>query len=69
MKASCVAFLFLILPGLALAGDAGGTSYEALVAQLKSGNTAIDYRRCATPGPRSRATILMPRSPIPTKAI
>jgi hypothetical protein len=44
MKAFCVAFLFLLLPGLALAGDAGGSSYDALLAQLKSGNTAIDFQ-------------------------
>ena len=44
MKAFCVAFLLLLLPGLALAGDAGGSSYGELLAQLKSGNTAIDFQ-------------------------
>lgn len=44
MKTLCVVFLFLLLPGLALAGDAGGASYGELLAQLKSGNTAIDFQ-------------------------
>ena len=44
MKAFCVAFLLMLLPVGVLAGDAGGSSYDALVAQLKSGNTAIDFQ-------------------------
>ena len=44
MKSLCVAFLFLLLPGVVLAGTAAELSYDALIAQLKSGNTAIDYQ-------------------------
>jgi Domain of unknown function (DUF4919) len=44
MKGLCVAFLFLLLPAMALAGDAAGSSYGELLAQLKSGNTAIDFQ-------------------------
>ena len=44
MKALCVAFLLLLLPGVVLAGEAGDSNYDALLAQLKSGNTAIDYQ-------------------------
>jgi len=45
MKALCVAFLLLLLlPGYVLAGAAEETTYGALVAQLKAGNTAIDYQ-------------------------
>jgi hypothetical protein len=43
MKALCVAFLLLV-PGLALALAAEQTPYDALVAQLKAGNTMIDYQ-------------------------
>src|SRR4029453_770768 len=55
MKAFCVAFLLLLLPGVVLAAEAGESSYDALVAQLKSGNTAIDfqalrYARAELPG-------------------
>jgi hypothetical protein len=44
MRAFCVALLFLLLPGVLLAGDAGGSSYDALLAQLKSGDTKIDFQ-------------------------
>ena len=55
MRALCIAFLFLLLPGSVLVGAAGDTSYDALLAQLKSGNTAIDfqalrYARAELPG-------------------
>lgn len=44
MRALCFVFLFLLLPGAVLAGAAGEASYDALLAQLKSGNTAIDFQ-------------------------
>ncbi len=44
MKALCVAVLLLLLPGVLLVGAAEQTGYDALVAQLKAGNTAIDYQ-------------------------
>jgi hypothetical protein len=44
MKALCVAVLLLLVPGLALVLAAEQASYDALVAQLKAGNTAIDYQ-------------------------
>jgi hypothetical protein len=44
MKSLCVALLLLLLPAMALAGDAGDLSYDALLAQLKSGNTTIDFQ-------------------------
>lgn len=55
MKAFRVAFLFLLLPGIVLAADSGGSSYDELLAQLKSGNTMIDfqalrYARAEQPG-------------------
>ena len=43
MKALCVVVLLLLLPLAVLAGEASDSSYDALLAQLKSGNTAIDY--------------------------
>jgi hypothetical protein len=43
MKALCVAVLLLLLPGLVLAGDAGQSRYDALLTELKSGNTMIDF--------------------------
>src|SRR5262245_25066285 len=44
LRAPALAFLFfLLLPAGGIAGAAGDTTYDALVAQLKSGNTAIDY--------------------------
>lgn len=65
MKAFCVALLFLLLPGMALAGDAGGASYGELLAQLKSGNTAIDfqalrYARAEQPGYNPYAALADP---------
>ena len=42
MKAFCVAVLLLLVPGLALAAEQ--SAYDALVAQLKAGNTMIDYQ-------------------------
>jgi hypothetical protein len=44
MKALCVAALLLLLPGILLVEAAEQTSYDALVAELKAGNTAIDYQ-------------------------
>src|SRR5262245_61062559 len=44
MKALCVAVLLLLLPGLALALAAEPSTYDALVAQLRAGNTMIDYQ-------------------------
>jgi hypothetical protein len=44
MKALCVAVLLLLLPGVLLVGAAEQASYDALVDQLKAGNTAIDYQ-------------------------
>jgi hypothetical protein len=44
MKALCVAVLLLLLPGVLLVDAAEQASYDALVAQLKAGNTAIDYQ-------------------------
>jgi hypothetical protein len=44
MKALCVAILLLLLPGVLLADAAEQASYDALVAELKAGNTAIDYQ-------------------------
>ena len=44
MKALCVVVLLLLLPGVLLVGAAEQASYDALVAQLKAGNTAIDYQ-------------------------
>lgn len=44
MKALCAAFLLLIAPGFALALAAEQASYDALVAELKAGKTAIDYQ-------------------------
>ena len=44
MKALCVALLLLLFPGVLLVGAAEQASYDALVAQLKAGNTAIDYQ-------------------------
>jgi len=44
MKALCLALLVLLLPGAVLAGAAGDGTYDMLVAQLKSGNSAIDYK-------------------------
>lgn len=43
MKALCVAVLLLLLPGV-LVNAAEQMSYDALVAELKAGNTAIDYQ-------------------------
>jgi len=62
MKRLC---LFLLLPGFVLAGDAGGSSYEELLAQLKSGNTAIDfqalrYARAEQPGYNPYAALADP---------
>ena len=44
MKPLCVAILLLLLPGVLLVDAAEQASYDALVAQLKAGNTAIDYQ-------------------------
>ena len=44
MKALCVALVLLLLPGVLLVDAAEQTSYDALVAELKAGNTAIDYQ-------------------------
>lgn len=44
MKALCVAVLLLLLPGVLLVAAAEQAGYDALVAQLKAGNTAIDYQ-------------------------
>ena len=45
MKALCVAvLLLLLLPGVLLVGAADLAGYDALVAQLKAGNPAIDYQ-------------------------
>lgn len=44
MRALCIAVLVLLLPGAVLAGAAGDGTYDMLLAQLKSGNTAIDYK-------------------------
>jgi Domain of unknown function (DUF4919) len=44
MRALCIALLVLLLPGAVLAGAAGDGTYDMLLAQLKSGNTAIDYK-------------------------
>jgi hypothetical protein len=44
MRAWCVAVLLLLLPGVLLVDAAEQASYDALVAQLKAGNTAIDYQ-------------------------
>ena len=44
MRALGLALLVLLLPGAVLAGAAGDGTYEMLVAQLKSGNSAIDYK-------------------------
>src|SRR5262245_55631567 len=65
MKALCVAFLLLVLPGLALAGDAGAASYDALIAQLKTGNTMIDvtalrFARAEQPGYNPYAALADP---------
>ena len=55
MRAICIVFFFLLLPGLVPAGAAEGTRYDMLLAQLKAGNTAIDfqalrYARAELPG-------------------
>ncbi len=42
MRALCLAFLLLLPPGLSLAAEQ--TSYDALVAELKAGNTMVDYQ-------------------------
>jgi hypothetical protein len=42
MKAFCVAVLLLLAPTLALAAEQ--STYDALVAELKAGNTMIDYQ-------------------------
>src|SRR5262245_19493122 len=65
MRAFCVAFLFLLLPGIVLAGDAGGASYDALLVQLKTGNTTIDfqalrYARAGQPGYNPYAALADP---------
>ena len=44
MKALCVAVLLLLLQGVLLVAAAEQAGYDALVAQLKAGNTAIDYQ-------------------------
>jgi uncharacterized protein DUF4919 len=44
MRALCIALLVLLLPGAVLAGAAGDGTYDMLLAQLKSGDTAIDYK-------------------------
>jgi hypothetical protein len=44
MKAPCVGFLLLLAPGLGLALAAEQPTYDALVVQLKAGNTMIDYQ-------------------------
>jgi hypothetical protein len=44
MKALCVAVLLLLFPGVLLVDAAEPASYDALVAELKAGNTAIDYQ-------------------------
>ena len=44
MKALCVAVLLLLLPGVLLVDAAEQASYDALVGELKAGNTAIDYQ-------------------------
>jgi hypothetical protein len=44
MKALCLVLLFLLVPGVLLAGATGDGSYEALLAELESGNTAIDFK-------------------------
>lgn len=44
MRALCLALLVLLLPVAVLAGAASDGTYDMLVAQLKSGNTAIDYQ-------------------------
>jgi hypothetical protein len=55
MRALCVAVLLQLLPGAVLASAAGEAGYDALLAQLKSGNTVIDfqslrYARAELPG-------------------
>ena len=44
MKVLCAAVLLLLLPGVLLVDAAEQAGYDALVAQLKAGNTAIDYQ-------------------------
>ena len=44
MKTFCVAVLLLLAPGLALTLAAEQPAYDALVAELKAGNTMIDYQ-------------------------
>jgi len=44
MRVLCVAVLLLLLPGVLLVDAAEQAGYDALVAQLKAGNTAIDYQ-------------------------
>jgi hypothetical protein len=44
LLALAVAFLFVVGPLTPLAGEAGESGYDALLAELKSGNTAIDFR-------------------------
>ena len=55
MRVLCIVVLLLLLPGAVLAGSAGEAGYDALLAQLKSGNTGIDfqalrYARAELPG-------------------
>src|SRR5262245_20056642 len=60
-----IVFCFLLLPGVVASGAAQNATYDSLIAQLKSGNTAIDYQalrfaRAGLPGYNPYAALADP---------